>query len=208
MHFRMSDLDCFPLYIQPEEGINLPNGGLFTLHENNVPDLLSGSRLEWNRMLLLLLTGWRDHKGFMSETMLLATTLASHGDRVAHVVKQGEEVSSAFLSSSFERVDCTKYHRGIKVVHVSLYSKSDAFLWGWLEAELREMYETLLMEDDRGFPVRKNAERTGYELGKGEITLYKIYLDGKQPLKMSEVFNMHRPQLATRFLKAIEAQCQ
>jgi len=50
----MSDFDNFPLNIGPIIGHILPNDGQFTSYDGHVPDLLSGSLKEWNRMIDLL----------------------------------------------------------------------------------------------------------------------------------------------------------
>ena len=46
----MSEYDTFPLSIEVEDGIDLPNKGAFTGYERFIPSLMSGSANEWSRM--------------------------------------------------------------------------------------------------------------------------------------------------------------
>ena len=58
----MSDYDTFPLYSRPEtDGHNLPNDGKFTSYSRHVPNLVSGSEAEWNRMVNLLFFSYKLH---------------------------------------------------------------------------------------------------------------------------------------------------
>lgn len=59
----MSDYDMFPLYSKArEEGMELPNNGDLTCHSRHVPNLVSGSNLEWNRMSDLIFLSYTLHQ--------------------------------------------------------------------------------------------------------------------------------------------------
>jgi len=55
----MSDIDTFPLHIQP----SIPNEGQLTGHNFIVPNLVSGSAKEWNRIAnLIYINFWKNQK--------------------------------------------------------------------------------------------------------------------------------------------------
>lgn len=59
----MTDFDTFPLYSRPEiDGHNLPNNGRFTCYSRHVPNIVSGSEEEWNRMANLLFFSYKLHQ--------------------------------------------------------------------------------------------------------------------------------------------------
>jgi len=59
----MSDFDTYPLnlYHNTDYSYNLPNNGSFTSNFHFVPNLISGSKLEWNRMIDLILNSYKNH---------------------------------------------------------------------------------------------------------------------------------------------------
>lgn len=64
----MSDFDTFPLYMEPTEG--LPNDGKFTSYSRHVPNLVSGSQQEWNRMSQLIYFSYIMHSSIFWSDML------------------------------------------------------------------------------------------------------------------------------------------
>jgi len=59
----MSDFDTFPLYSNPlADGLKLPNEGKFTCYSRHVPNLVSGSASEWNRMSDLIFLSYKLHQ--------------------------------------------------------------------------------------------------------------------------------------------------
>jgi len=57
----MSDMDTFPLYSMLSEDNELPNGGNFTSFDISSPHLVSGTAVEWNRIIDMLLTSFQSH---------------------------------------------------------------------------------------------------------------------------------------------------
>ena len=68
----MSDYDTYPLNMHQnyEHGFDLPNNGSFTSNLYFIPNLISGSKSEWNRMASLLLANHKRHThGFWSNML-------------------------------------------------------------------------------------------------------------------------------------------
>jgi len=58
----MSDLDTFPLFSNPEiDGKILPNQGKFTCYSRHIPNLVSGSRSEFERISKILFNSYSMH---------------------------------------------------------------------------------------------------------------------------------------------------
>lgn len=62
----LADYDTFPLKLPASH--ELPNDGKFTGHANFVPNLMSGSALEWNRMSKELFDTFADHNKIASKS--------------------------------------------------------------------------------------------------------------------------------------------
>ena len=87
----MSDYDTLPLFSSPEiDGHNLPNNGKFTCYSGHVPNLVSGSEQEWNRMAQLLLFSYKSHQDIFWSDML--ALLESH-DYIDGYVYQQDTIS-------------------------------------------------------------------------------------------------------------------
>lgn len=206
----MSDMDTIPLHIEVDEGFQLPNSGKFTLHDRHVPDLMSGSKSEWERILRLLLAGWYLHEGDVSDMLVLHTIISIYGESVAHTVPLGKEVSPAFFFNSLGKVDCSKYHKDIKAVHFSHNSKDEAFLGGWLEDDVREKYGrklNLTITNEEGEHVSRSENGEAYENLRGTVKMFEFHLHGAPPLLMREVYDKHRVRLVSNFIKDIKTQC-
>ncbi len=63
----LCDYDTFPLNVQVEDGVTLPNAGKFTSFEAHVPSLLSGSPEEWRKLTQALLN---ESKRYIGEKKL------------------------------------------------------------------------------------------------------------------------------------------
>merc|ERR1711862_560403 len=79
----MSDYDTYPL--QLHHNINymysLPNNGTFTSTNWFVPNLISGSKDEWNRMAKLLLINYKNHADlFWSDMLALHDIIENKSD--------------------------------------------------------------------------------------------------------------------------------
>ena len=87
----MSDYDTFPLYSKVHtDGHNLPNGGNFTGYSRHVPNLVSGSEAEWNRMANLIFLSYKLHTdGFWSD---MRSLLEIH-DTIDGYVYQTDSIS-------------------------------------------------------------------------------------------------------------------
>jgi len=55
----MSDYDTLPLYSKPT--MTLPNNGSLSIFTNWVPNLVSGSAAEWNRMTEVMFNNYKEH---------------------------------------------------------------------------------------------------------------------------------------------------
>jgi len=134
----MSDYDTFALKLRPGDGLtDNANDGKFTSYNQHVPNLLSGSKKEWNRMVDLLIDTWPSHKGIYTDMHLLETALEKYKDKAARVYKYSVD---GYHSGGLEVVDCFKYRQAV-VIHFSHASCERAFLGGWLEAEIRKNHD-------------------------------------------------------------------
>lgn len=61
----MSDYDTLPLYSNPS--YILPNNGSLTVHTGHVPNLVSGSALEWNRIAQIMFDNYDKHSNHGTE---------------------------------------------------------------------------------------------------------------------------------------------
>lgn len=68
----MADYDTFPLNLSPNH--TLPNNGKFTGHAHFVPNLISGSVTEWNRMARLIMWAFRRNEKLAKNDKKLRTT--------------------------------------------------------------------------------------------------------------------------------------
>ena len=68
----MADYDTFPLNLPPTH--TLPNNGHFTCHANFIPNLVSGSVSEWNRMAKLIMWAFRRNEKLAKNNKKLKTT--------------------------------------------------------------------------------------------------------------------------------------
>lgn len=87
----MSDYDTFPLYSRrAEDGHNLPNGGRFTCYSRHVPNIVSGSQEEWNRVAQLLFFSYKLHPTVFWSDML---ALLEVHDSIDGYVYQTDSIS-------------------------------------------------------------------------------------------------------------------
>jgi len=134
----MSDYDTFALKLRPGDRLtDNANDGQFTSYNEHVPNLLSGSKKEWNRMVDLLIDTWPSHTGMYTDMMVLLTALRKHKDKAARVYKYSVD---GYHSEKIDVVDCFKY-RQAAVIHFSHKSMTETFLGGWLEAEIKKDQE-------------------------------------------------------------------
>jgi len=206
----MTDMDLFPLFISTEESFPLPHQGDFTLHDRHIPDLMSGSKAEWNRMIDLILRTWPSHTGLMSDMGVLKEIVDNYGEKIAHIVEIHQEVCPAFFYKSINKVNCELYHKNIKGVHFSHFSKKEAFLGGWLEADIMDLFgenTKLKIENLDGQAVNKTDDGKAYLNVKGEVNNFKFFIEDNDPLLMRQVYGVHRARLGLKFIKTILQQC-
>jgi len=86
----LSDYDTFPLNLPPNH--ILPNKGKFTGHAEYVPNILSGSLYEWNRMIKLLFDKVATHnkKLFYSDMLALQDLLISNNSSFISHLSSGQ----------------------------------------------------------------------------------------------------------------------
>lgn len=204
----MSDYDTFPLYIAPDEGI--PYNGIFTVHEKHVPDLMSGSKSEWNRMTGLLMHTWKEHDGHLSDMYVLNTILKKYPIEAAKVIPFRAHARSGFLSIGILKVKCNQYHRNLKVIHFSHFSAKDALIFGWLEAQAKKKY---------GEDIEFTVFNRNYEMITKIDGMFNIFVEepsvvnryyvsiNKHRLEVRELYQEFRGQLANAFIQAILEQC-
>lgn len=206
----MSDIDAFPLYIQPREGLDLPNHGSFTCHDAHVPVLLSGSKVEWNRLLSLLMDTWGLHKGRYSDMFLLETVLKKYGNQVAHIVRGDKHVSEGYFSRAIGAVDCSKYPATVKAVHFAHASSERAFMGGWLEAEVRNRHPNakLLFKNSENVRIRQNPKSRMYSSLNDNPRDVTIVMNDKVLGDVHYLLNnKFRAAAALTFILRIKNQC-
>lgn len=210
----MSDIDVLPLYISVEEGLILPNDGRFTCHDGFVPDLLSGSKSEWNRMLRVFIGAWDMHEGFLSDMFLLRTIQSRYGEETAVVNEANDVVSRGFYSKSMGVVDCSRYSKKVKAIHFSHSSYSRAFLGGWIEDYFRGMHKDdldLQVRREDGSFIGKNSEQTSYDLEDDNIDSdwdkFWIEINKEKVGTLSAISHYRRAQLAKNFVRAVLQKC-
>jgi len=213
----MSDMDVLPLHIKQEEGVKIPNDGMFTFHDDLIPDLMSGSKVEWNRLLQLFIDTLPTHHGYFLDTFLLRTVFRTRGNDIAKVVTSNEQVSLAFQFTIIGDVDCSKYGENVKAVHFSLESHEDSFLGGWLETDIRKIFSrthdlpmdqiVLNFTDSKGYRVRQNPETRLYT-HVSYVSDVQVEINNEKIGTAFEVFDRHRSHLAISFMDRISNQCR
>jgi len=206
----MTDIDVLPLHISSDEGINLPNDGRFTCHDNNIPDLMSGSKSEWERMLGLLLLTWKTHTGYLSDMYLLGTILVRYREEAAIFLPVLSTVYEGFFSTSIGQVDCNPYSRpSIKVVHFSHNSLDRAFLGGWLEAGIRQKYgeDVAFSVTNNGVLVEKDANGTMYKNVEGDLPRFVVIIGKEKEEHLHRIFSRNRGTISALFMRDIVQQC-
>jgi len=207
----MSDMDAFPLYIQPNEGLNLPNQGMFTLHDSHVPDLLSGSKAEWNRILNLFLVSIGAHEGFLSESTLIGTLIDLYGDDIGYIVPVRDEVVPGFLFDNIDEVACKYYHKKVKALHFSRNLKDEAFFGGFLEIAMRGTNDKGLTKvaifNSDGKPVTKSVDGKTYENVNGPAISLMFSVEGEPLEELRNVYTQYWPRLTSLFTNRIRQQC-
>ena len=193
----------------------LPNNGRFTCHDGFVPDLLSGSKSEWDRMLRVFIGAWDVHKGFLSDMFLLRTVLSRYGEEPAVVNKANDVVSRGFYSKSMGVVDCSRYSERVKAIHFSHASFRRIFWYGWMEAYFRGLHGdniNLQIRKEDGSFVAKNSGKTRYDLSDdildSDLEKFWIEIDNEKVGTLSAISHLHRARLAKNFVRAVLQQCR
>lgn len=205
----MSAIDVFPLHIIPEDGLDLPNGGSFTFHEDIQSSLMSGSKSEWERMLLYIIQFLREHrfKYEFSYDLILETMKMRKGDAF-----QENHVSRGYFNTVVGDVDCSKYSSNVKAVHFSSASSKDAFLGGWLESNLREQYgkgiHLVFKHKDNSIIYQDPKTRLYTNKKVSELKQIDVIVDGKSIGTVSDVLTvLHRTENANLFMERVKSQC-
>lgn len=205
----MSDYDVFPLHISPLEGLNLPNEGVFTSHEKIVPNLLSGSKEEWNRITALMLKTLEQVPAF-SDMELLRTVFEKYGEDAAHIVPYKEDVRSAFYFTAPLQVDCAQYHDKLKAVHFSPASAVRALLGGFLEEHLKVKYGAdfeFFVFDTNGTAVAKNDAGLYTIILQTDVSRYSYRAGKHENGSIIAAYNNYRADLGKAFIQTIKRQC-
>jgi len=208
----MSDLDVLPLHIRPEDGFEMPNGGSFTFHnEMEIPDLMSGSGREWDRMLKEVIDIWpEDTARTKSENSLLSALFRIRGENIAMVKGKSKEVSPGFQFITVNAVDCSQYMMDTKAISFSPTALNDGFLGGWLETLIRDMHEgeievnfTNEMEERiRINPDTRLYTHVGSNVGDIEVEVNRTSIG-----KVHELYEKYTSHLAGLFMNRTRHQC-
>jgi len=203
----MSDMDTFPLYINPDVGWVIPNRGKFTCHDGHVPALLSGSKSEWNRMAGLIMDTWNEHDEKYTDMLVLRSVQMKYGPKEVHVVGGMRNFAPGYLYKSVGFADCSMYRKRL-AVHFSHASNRNCFYGGWLEAELTEMYP----EANLTYMYRRKVFTPGNEVytatKNARTNEIKVYTNGRILGNVYDLVNDKlRARSALKFLEKVKDQC-
>jgi hypothetical protein len=140
----MSDYDTFPVYSHPlRDGFVLPNGGNFTCYSRHVPNIVSGSLEEWERLSDLLYFSYKMHEDeFWSDLLALHELRDINGyiyqtDSISLEKVYLEDLKYGELMTPI----CNEY-LGLRAIHFShsdcysvgscMYKRKMAY--GWIQA--------------------------------------------------------------------------
>jgi len=126
----MSDLDTYPLFSNPErDGKILPNQGKFTCHSRHVPNLVSGTGPEFERMTNILFYSYSMHtnefwsdKYAMLEAHLFLKNYYDADDSVSLEHFYAEDLQQGGMDAiqhPYAIGSKCEYARGKRVVHFS-----------------------------------------------------------------------------------------
>jgi len=123
----MSDMDTFPLEQAPEQ----PQApGRFTAHGHTVPCLLSGSRLEWERMTKAMLKSSSEHQDDRRWTDMTAMkNLYEEKPKLFTAINEIAAAQTVFNNLPVNEELCEKV-RGKKAIHFSHKSIDDGMKAG------------------------------------------------------------------------------
>lgn len=206
----MTDIDVFPLHIQLEDGLQLPNKGRFTLHGLEDVGLYSGSKAEWNKMLQYMIQILKEHS--KSEEFTYDVFIAELLKKGGRSIVQEDDVSEGYSHTFVSHVDCSEYSDKVKAVHFLEASIKNAFLGGWLELSLRAQYgkdiELKYRHKDNSI-IYQDPETKLYTHRDSILNDIEIMVNEESKGTVSDVLKLrHRTEIALIFMQRVKNQCE